>query len=100
MEDVIKEAIAYGSDMGSVSITMAVGALSNPRSTEEAAQYAYDNGTLLVGAAGDENAYHHNFPALMNNIVFVHSLSHNTGDDDAQVYSYMNTWDCNNWFPT
>ena len=77
--------------------TMAVGALSNSRSTEEAAQYAYDNGTLLVGAAGDENAYHHNFPALMNNIVFVHSLSHNTADDDAQVYSYMNTWNCNNF---
>ena len=75
------EAIAYGVDMGAVSITMAVGALSNSQSTEEAAQYAYDNGTLLVGAAGDENAYHHNFPALMNNIVFVHSLSHNTGDD-------------------
>ena len=93
----VVEAIAYGSDMGSVSITMAVGALSNSRSTEEAAQYAYDNGTLLVGAAGDENAYHHNFPALMNNIVFVHSLSHNTVDDDAQVYSYMNTWNCNNF---
>ena len=91
------EAIAYGTDIGAVSITMAIGALSNSRSTEEAAEYAYENGTLLVGAAGDENSYHHNFPALLNNVVFVHSLSHNTGDNNAQVYSYMNTWNCNNF---
>ena len=40
---------------------MAVGALSNSDATTEAARYAWDMGTVLVGAAGDENAYHHNF---------------------------------------
>ena len=50
-----------------------------------------------MGAAGDENAYHHNFPAVLDNSVYVHSIRHNTPDDDDDVYSYMNTWNCNNY---
>ncbi len=88
------EAIAYGTDMGVAGITMAVGALSNSDATTEAARYAWDMGTLLVGAAGDENAYHHNFPAVLDDVLFVHSLSWNTRNNPS---SYMNTWNCNNF---
>ncbi|MGC6508604.1 MAG: FG-GAP-like repeat-containing protein [Myxococcota bacterium] len=91
------EAIVYATDIGSASVTMAIGALSNSEATEDAARYAFESGTLLVGAAGDENSYHHNFPAVLDDVVYVHSLTHNTGDDDAEVYSYMNTWNCNNY---
>lgn len=91
------EGIIYATDIGVTSLTIAMGALSNSDATEDAARYAFDNGTLIVGAAGDENSYHHNFPAVLDDIVYVHSLSHNTGDDEADVYSYMNTWNCNNF---
>ena len=88
------EAIAYGTDMGVAGITMAVGALSNADSTTEAARYAWDMGTLLVGAAGDENAYHHNFPAVLDDVMYVHSITWNTRNNPV---SYMNTWNCNNF---
>lgn len=88
------EAIAYGTDMGVSGITMAVGALSNSDATTAAAEYAWDMGTLLVGAAGDENAYHHNFPAVLDDVLYVHSITWNTRNNPV---SYMNTWNCNNF---
>ncbi|MGB0638683.1 MAG: S8 family serine peptidase [Myxococcota bacterium] len=91
------EAIMFAVDSGAVVVNLAVGALSNPTMTTEAAAYAFDNGALIVGAAGDENAYHHNFPAVLDNAVYVHSIRHNTANDDQEVYSYMNTWNCNNY---
>lgn len=91
------EAIIFAVDSGAVVVNLAVGALSNPSMTTAAAAYAYNNGTLIVGAAGDENAYHHNFPAVLDNAVYVHSIRHNTPDDDNPVDSYMNTWNCNNY---
>ena len=80
--------------MGVAGITMAVGALSNSDSTTEAARYAWDMGTLLVGAAGDENAYHHNFPAVLDDVMYVHSITWNTRNNPV---SYLNTWNCNNF---
>ncbi len=91
------EAIAYAADAGAVAVNLAIGALSNPASTTAAAAYAYDKGTLLVGAAGDENAYHHNFPAVLDNALYVHSIRYNTSDRNQPVESYMNTWNCNNY---
>ena len=88
------EAIAYGADLGVASITMAVGALSNADATIEAAKYAWDMGTLLVGAAGDENSYHHNFPAVLDDTIYTHSITWNKRNNP---YSYMNTWNCNNF---
>jgi len=91
------EGIIFATDSGAVAINMAVGALSNPASTTQAAAYAYDQGALIVGAAGDENAYHHNFPAVLDNALYVHSIRHNTASSDQSVFSYMNTWNCNNY---
>jgi len=91
------EGVVFAVDSGAVVVNLAVGALSNPASTTSAAAYAFDNGTLIVGAAGDENAYHHNFPAVLDNAVYVHSIKYNTPSSSQDVYSYMNTWNCNNY---
>lgn len=88
------EAIAYAADLDVTAMTMAVGALSNAEATTEAARYAWDMGTLLVGAAGDENAYHHNFPAVLDDVIYAHSVTYNSRNNPA---SYMNTWNCNNF---
>ncbi len=91
------EGVVFAVDSGAVVVNLAVGALSNPASTTSAAAYAFDQGTLIVGAAGDENAYHHNFPAVLDNVVYVHSIKHNTADKDQDAYSYMSTLNCNNY---
>jgi MYXO-CTERM domain-containing protein len=91
------EGVVFAVDSGAVAVSLAVGALSNPASTTQAAAYAFDQGTLIVGAAGDENAYHHNYPAVLDNVVYVHSIKYNTASRNQDAYSYMNTWNCNNY---
>jgi hypothetical protein len=91
------ESIIFSVDSGAVAVNLAVGALSNPSMTTAAAAYAYDKGTLVVGVAGDENAYHHNFPAVLDNAIYVHSIRHDEPSSSSPAYSYMNTWNCNNY---
>ncbi len=95
----VAEGVIFAADHGAASMSMALGALSNPQGMIDAAEYAFENGLVLVGATGDENAYHHNMPAALNDVLFVHSISHDTNDDDSDVYSYFNTWNCNNYGP-
>ncbi len=91
------EGIVFAADSGAVGMSLAVGALTNPDTAIAAARYAYDQGLTLVGAAGDENAYHRNFPAMLPDIIYVHSIRHNGFDEDGRVVSYFNTWNCNNY---
>ena len=91
------EAMVYATDMNAVVMSMAIGAVSNPAETTAAARYAFEQGTTLVGAAGDENSYHHNFPAVLDDVIYTHSIKHNTASEDGEVESYFNTWNCNNY---
>lgn len=87
----------YAVSRGVAVINMSVGALTGPAFARQAAQDAYEAGVVLVGAAGDENAYHANQPALYDHIFFVKSLHSDTDDESQGVYSYFNTWNCNNY---
>jgi hypothetical protein len=92
------EAIAYAADMGATVMGLAVGALSNPEMTTDALTYAHDQGMLLVGAAGDENSYHHNFPAMHGDFLYVHSIHYDRAKRE-DAYSYQNFFNCNNYGP-
>jgi len=92
-------AISYATDRGAKVIGMAIGALSHPSWARDAVAYADDNGVVLVGAAGDENSYHHNFPATEDPILYVHSIRGNNQNENEGTYSYFNIWNCNNWGP-
>ncbi|MCB9777500.1 MAG: S8 family serine peptidase [Alphaproteobacteria bacterium] len=92
------EAIVYATDMGAVAISQAIGAMSSPDTARAAAAWAFDNGTVIVGAAGDENQYHHNFPATLDNALYVKSIRHDTPGWEG-AYSYFSTLNCNNYGP-
>ncbi len=91
------EGIVFAVEHGAVGMTLAIGALTNPDVVQSAARLAYDQGLTLIGAAGDENAYHRNFPAALPDILFVHSIRYDTPSEDSPVESYQNTWNCNNY---
>jgi len=91
------EGMVFAADSGAKGMSLAIGALTNPDVALAASRYAYEQGLTLVGAAGDENAYHRNFPAMMADIIYVHSIRHDTNDDDVPASSYLNTWNCNNY---
>ncbi len=93
----VGEAIAFSVDSGASAVTLATGALSNPELAQDAVDYALQSGTSIVAVAGDENAYHHNFPAVLDGALYLHSIRFDTVDSDGPVYSYSNTWNCNNY---
>ena len=90
-------AIAYATMMESSVVNMSLGALSRPAEMEAVVAWAHSEGVTLVGVAGDENAYHHNEPALMDDIWYVKSIHPNTNDREQDVYSYTNFFNCNNF---
>ncbi|NOY25073.1 MAG: S8 family serine peptidase [Oligoflexia bacterium] len=92
------EGIVYATDMGAVSISQAVGAMSSPDSTRAAVAYAFDQGTVVVGAAGDENQYHHNYPAVLDNVLYVKAVRFD-GPGDQGAYTFMTAINCNNYGP-
>lgn len=93
----VGEAIAFATDSGAVAISLATGALSNPYEAQAAVRYALDSGMSIVAVAGDENAYHHNYPATLDGALYLHSIRYDTVDSGSAAYSYMNTWNCNNY---
>ncbi|TNE90161.1 MAG: hypothetical protein EP330_08875 [Deltaproteobacteria bacterium] len=92
-------AIAYATDRGVKAISMAIGALTHPESAREAIDYAAEHDVVMVGAAGDENAYHHNVPAAEDPILFVHSVRANSGNEGGDAVTYTAYVNCNNWGP-
>lgn len=92
-------AIVYATDMGAKAINLSVGALTGPGFARDAAAYARSRGVSLVGAAGDENAYHHNQPAMYDGFLYVKSIHPDVGDEYYGAYSYLNFFNCNNYGP-
>jgi hypothetical protein len=90
----VAEAIVFAADSGASAMSLAIGALSNPGEVAQASRYAFAHGLSLVAAAGDENAYHHNFPAVLPEMLYVHSIRDSGG---GQPFSWTNTWNCNNY---
>lgn len=93
------QGITFAVDSGANVIGMAIGALSHPSSTTSALEYARQNDVLIVAATGDENAYHHNFPAMIGDNLYVHSVRGDNANEDGAVYSFMNFFNCNNYGP-
>lgn len=95
--DRVARAIAYAADEGASGITLALGALSNSEVTAAAARYAWDHGLVLSAVAGDENGFHHNFPSLLPEALYLRSVRYDTPSDSGPIYSYFNTQNCNNF---
>jgi hypothetical protein len=91
--------VLYAQSRGALAANLAIGALTNPDTMTAAAAWARRNGMSIVGAAGDENAYHANFPAQVDGALFVHSVRANTDDENVGTYSYLNFLNCNNYGP-
>ncbi len=91
--------IAYAVDAGAKVVAMANGGVSTPEMARQAAKYAHDNDVVIVAAAGDENTYHHNVPAVLDDILYVHSIRPEGADDDGASETYLNFFNCNNYGP-
>jgi hypothetical protein len=97
--DRVAAALNYVADNDIAVAGMAIGSLSHGAHTAAAVHNADAAGVVLVGVAGDENSYHHNWPATEDPILYVHSIRGDNQNEDSDVASYMAIWNCNNWGP-
>jgi hypothetical protein len=85
------EAVVYATDNGVRVVQEALGTLNNSRFGQEAIDYAWRRGVVVVASAADEAAAHHNYPANYNHTMVVNSIR--TADlptRQPQSYLYLN----------
>ncbi|AHZ24124.1 serine protease (plasmid) [Haloferax mediterranei ATCC 33500] len=82
----IAEGIRWAADQGYDVISMSIGATSSSSVIEDAVQYAYDKGVLLVGAAGNEGPCNDcvHYPGAYDEVIAVSSTN---PDDDLSEFS-------------
>ena len=68
------QGVLYATDNGASVIQSALGTLNNSRFAQEAINYAYNRGTVLIASAADESAGHHNQPSTLEHAVTMNSV--------------------------
>jgi hypothetical protein len=68
------QGVVFAVDSGAQVIQEALGTLNQSRFGQEAVDYAYRNGAVVIASAADEQSNHHNYPANYNHTVQVNSV--------------------------
>lgn len=87
--------LAYVVDLGVPVAAVAVGAVNQSTTVEAVVEYAWNNGTLVIGSAADETAYHPNPPGMAAHTFYVHAITHN-GEDPDDSTSFLAYSNCTN----
>jgi Subtilase family len=85
----------YGQNRRVRVIQEALGALNLTQFAQQAMDYAYRRGLIVVASAADENSRHHNLPGTGNHTLYVHAVRGNRGLDDATTFIAFNN--CTNY---
>ena len=67
--------VVFAVDSGASVVQEALGTLNNSRFGQEAVDYAYAKGAVVIASAADEESAHHNYPANYNHTVQVNSVT-------------------------
>lgn len=90
------EGVVYAADNGASVIQSALGTLNHSRFAQEAINYAYRRGVVLIASAADESAGHHNQPSVLEHGVTFSSI----GEPQlptSQPRSYLDFRGCTNF---
>ena len=68
------QGVLYATDNGASVIQSALGTLNNSRFAQEAIDYAYRRGVVLIASAADESAGHHNQPSVLEHGVTFNAI--------------------------
>ncbi|MGH2816862.1 MAG: S8 family serine peptidase [Actinomycetota bacterium] len=90
------QGVLYATDNGASVIQSALGTLNNSRFAQEAIDYAYRRGVVLIASAADESAGHHNQPSVLEHAVTMNSIGE-PEIDGAPPPSYLEFRGCTNY---
>ena len=69
------QGVVFAVDSGARVVQEALGTLSHSRFGQDAIDYAYRKGVVVIASAADEASNHHNYPANYNHTVEVNSVT-------------------------
>ena len=69
------QGVVFAVDSGANVVQEALGTLNQTRFGQQAVDYAYANGVVVIASAADEESQHHNYPANYNHTVQVNSVT-------------------------
>lgn len=69
------QGVLFAVDSGAEVVLEALGTLNNSAFAQEAIDYAYERGTVIIASAADEESRHPNYPAAYRNTVVVNSVT-------------------------
>ena len=85
----IANGIRWAADNGAKVINMSLGAKAKSRTLEDAVNYAWKKGVVLVAAAGNDGNSSPNYPAYYTNCIAVAATDHN---DQKASFSQYGKW--------
>ncbi len=91
------KAVVYATDNGARIVQCALGTVNMNDFTQQALDYAYDNGVLVVASMADENARHHNMPATSNHTLPVHAIQYAPQTRITNVETFLDFNPCTNF---
>ena len=92
------QAVVYATDAGVTLIQSALGTLNNSRFAQEAIDYAYRRGVVLVASAADESAGHHNQPSMLEHAMTFNAIGEpQTQGAPSASGSYLQFRGCTNY---
>ncbi len=89
-------AVVYATDNHADVVQEALGTLNHTSFAQQAVDYAYAHGVLVVASEADEAAGHHNYPAALNHTMVVNSVTHYV-DPVQQPKTYLAINGCTNY---
>ena len=90
------EAVVYAVDNGASVIQEALGSINNNEFAQDAIDYAYSNGVVVVASAADEDSYHQNYPASNERTLHVNAIEYdgNSIENSTTFQAFSN---CTNY---
>lgn len=90
--------VIFAVDSGAAVVQEALGAMNNSGLAISAIDYAYNSNVVVIGAAGDENAYHYNFPAANEHSTYIHAIVYDSSSISSAT-TFLNYNNCTNYGP-
>ncbi|HWH29669.1 MAG TPA: S8 family serine peptidase, partial [Mycobacteriales bacterium] len=90
------QAVLFATDTGATVVQSALGTLNNSRFAQEAIDYAYRRGVVLIASAADESAGHHNQPSVLEHATVFNAIGEPQVPASASG-SYLQFRGCTNY---
>jgi len=85
----IANGIGWAADNGAKVINMSLGGSSGSKTVEDAVNYAWNKGVVIVAAAGNDGTSNPTYPAFYTNVIAVAATDHN---DKKASFSNYGSW--------